>query len=106
MTDVAQLLSVNRIDPTSAWLRELFESTVTWSSMNGSSGYSLRETEPIYGSTAELDFPDWNGQLPHASRVSNDAWLDYCRSNLAKIRAHPGYAHGRSQDGITAEFRL
>jgi len=25
MTDVAQLLSVNRIDPNSAWLRELFE---------------------------------------------------------------------------------
>jgi len=53
-----------------------------------------------------LEFPDWSGHLPHRSRVSNDAWLAYCRSNLAKIRASPGYAEGRGQDGINTEFRL
>jgi len=53
-----------------------------------------------------LEFPDWSGQLPHRSRVSNDAWLAYCRSNLAKIRTSPGYAEGRRQNGVSAEFRL
>jgi len=53
-----------------------------------------------------LEFPDWSGHLPHRSRVSNDAWLAYCRSNLAKIRTSPGYAEGRKQDGIATEFRL
>ena len=106
MTDVAQLLSVNRIDPNSAWCGNCLKNTVTWNCMNESSDYSLRESRSIYGNTGELEFPDWSGHLPHRSRVSNDAWLAYCRSNLAKIRASPGYAEGRGQDGINTEFRL
>ncbi len=105
MTDVAQLLYVNRIDLESAWLRELFKKPVTWNSMSESSDYSLRESRSIYGN-GELELPDWSGHLPHRSRVSNDTWLAYCRSNLAKIRTRPGYAEGRKQDGISTEFRL
>jgi len=74
--------------------------------MNESSDYSLKESWSIYGNAGELEFPDWSGQLPHRSRVSNDTWLAYCRSNLAKIRSSPGYAVGRKQDGIATEFRL
>jgi len=72
----------------------------------GTADYSLRESRSIYGNTGELEFPDWSGLLPHRSRVSNDTWLAYCRSNLAKIRTRPGYAEGRKQDGISTEFRL
>jgi hypothetical protein len=74
--------------------------------MNESSDYSLKESRLIYGNAGELEFPDWSGHLPHRSRVSNDTWLAYCRSNLAKIRTSPGYAERRSQHGITTEFRL
>ena len=74
--------------------------------MNESSDYSLKESRLIYGNAGELEFPDWSGQLPHRSRVSNDTWLAYCLSNLAKIRTSPGYAEGRMQDGIATEFRL
>ena len=58
--------------------------------MNESSDYSLEESRLIYGNAGELEFPDWSGLLPQRSRVSNDTWLAYCRSNLAKIRASPG----------------
>ena len=53
-----------------------------------------------------LELPDWNGQLPHRSRLSNDEWLAYCRSNLPKLRAIPGYAQTRRQHGIPVEFQL
>lgn len=53
-----------------------------------------------------LGLPDWSGQVPHRSRVSNDEWLAYCRSNLPKLRARPGYGQTRRQDGIAAEFAL
>ena len=74
--------------------------------MNESSNYSLEESRLIYGNAGELEFPDWSGHLPHRSRVSNDAWLAHCRSNLANLRISPGYAEGRKQDGIAAEFRF
>ena len=70
--------------------------------MNESSN-SLREAPPVV-STTDLEFPDWSGQLPHRSRVSNDRWLNYCRSNLAKLRAYPGYAERRRRNGIPVEF--
>jgi hypothetical protein len=54
----------------------------------------------------DLEFPDWSGQLPHRSRVSNDRWLEYCRSNLHKLRAYPGYAERRRRNGIPVEFTL
>jgi hypothetical protein len=74
--------------------------------MNESSDYSLKESRSIYGNAGELEFPDWSGQLSRRSRVSNDAWLAYCRSNLMKIRTSPGYAEGRRQNGISTEFHL
>ena len=74
--------------------------------MNESSDYSLKESRSIYGNAGELELPDWSGQLPRRSRVSNDTWLTYCRSNLAKIRSSPGYADGRARDGIGTEFCL
>ena len=74
--------------------------------MSESSDYSLNEAPALHTGADKLEFPDWSGLLPHRSRVSNDAWLAYCRSNLAKIRASPGYAEGRGQDGINTEFRL
>ena len=74
--------------------------------MSESSNYSLKETALRYGDADPLAFPDWRGQLPHRSRVSNDQWLDYCRSNLPKLRQHPGHAQQRQQNGIAPEFVL
>ena len=58
--------------------------------MNESLDYSLKEFRSIHENAGELEFPDWSGQLPRRSRVSNDAWLAYCRSNLANLRISPG----------------
>jgi hypothetical protein len=55
---------------------------------------------------APLEFPDWSGKLPHRSRVPNDEWLAYLRSNLPKLRATPGYWERRRQNGIPVEFTL
>jgi len=44
--------------------------------------------------------------LPHESRMPKDQWLEYCRSNLPKIRAQPGYAELRRLHGISVEFTL
>ncbi len=74
--------------------------------MNESSDYSLKESRSIHGNAGELEFPDWSGPLPRRSRLSNDVWLAYCLSNLAKIRNGPGYSEGRKQDGISTESRL
>ena len=35
-----------------------------------------------------------------------DDWLAYCRSNLPKLRARPGYAESRLRNGISVEFNL
>ena len=74
--------------------------------MSESSNYSLKETAIRYGDGDPLEFPDWRGKLPRRSRVSNDEWLDYCRSNLPKLRQHPGHAQQRRQNGIAVEFVL
>lgn len=74
--------------------------------MSESSNYSLKETSIRYGDADQLEFPDWRGHLPHGSRVSNDEWLDYCRSNLLKLRQRPGHAQQRRQNGIAVEFVL
>ena len=71
--------------------------------MNKSESYSLKETP---GESGPLNLPDWSGQLPHRSRVPNDQWLSYCRSNLPKLRVHPGYRSRRLQHGVEAEFTL
>lgn len=70
--------------------------------MSESENSLLRETP----GDAALEFPDWSGQLPHRSHVSNDQWLAYCRANLPKLRARSGYAQARQQHGIPVEFRL
>lgn len=61
---------------------------------------------PMLPGAELLDLPDWSGPLPHHSRVPNDEWLAYCRSNLSKLCARPGYGQTRRQDGIAAEFEL
>jgi hypothetical protein len=72
--------------------------------MSESASYSLNDSSPAYG--ADLEFPDWSGHLPHRSHVPLDQWLAYCRSNLPKLRQHPGYREARLQDGIPVEFVL
>ena len=75
--------------------------------MNESSDSPLHEAPAPYGGAAEgLEFPDWSGMLPHRSRVSNDDWLAYCRSNLPLLRSKPGYVARRRQNGISVEFNL
>jgi hypothetical protein len=54
----------------------------------------------------DLVFPDWSGMLPNRPRMPKDEWLEYCRSNLPKIRAQPGYAELRRLHGISVEFTL
>ena len=70
--------------------------------MSESASSLLRET---FGDEP-LELPDWNGQVLHRSRVSNDEWRAYCRANLPKLRARPGYAQARQQHGIPVEFQL
>lgn len=72
--------------------------------MNESSSSSLNEATPESG--AGLELPDWSGHQPHRSRVPNDKWLAYCRSNLPKLRLRPGHAQIRRQNGIAVEFHL
>ncbi len=76
--------------------------------MNESPNSSFNEAPPNYGRALDLDleFPDWSGQLPSRHRGSKDAWIEYCRSNLPKLRAHPGHAAKRREHGINAEFHL
>ena len=70
--------------------------------MNESEHYFLKESP----GGESLDFPDWSGQQPHRSRVPSDEWLAYCRSNVIKLRARPGFKQGRRQHGIQVEFTL
>ena len=74
--------------------------------MSESSNYSLEETPPEFGGSPALELPDWSGHRPHRSRMPTEAWLAYCRSNLPKLRARPGYAEGRRRHGIDVEFHL
>jgi len=72
--------------------------------MSESSDYSLNETAPPFGD--KLDLPDWSGHMPHRARMPAEEWLAYCRSNLPKLRARPGYAESRHRHGIGVEFTL
>lgn len=75
--------------------------------MSESSASPLHEAPaPCGGATDDLEFPDWSGMLPHLSRVSNDDWLAYCRSNLPLLRSKPGYELRRRLNGIPVEFVL
>ncbi len=67
---------------------------------------SMYDHQPPHVKPGPLELPDWRGKLPHRSSVSNDQWLDYCRSNLPKLRQHPGHAQQRRQNGIALEFVL
>jgi hypothetical protein len=73
--------------------------------MNDSDNSSVRETPPEYGG-GPLDLPDWSGHQSHPSRMSKDAWLEYCRSNLPKLRQRPGHHEIRRQNGIASGFVL
>lgn len=61
---------------------------------------------PAPRAAEDLVFPDWSGMLPNTPRMPKDKWLEYCRSNLPKIRAQPGYAELRRLHGISVEFEL
>ena len=74
--------------------------------MSESSDYLLREGSPGYGFPGLIDLPEWSGHLPRRSRLPNDRWLAYCRSNLSKLRTRPGYVQSRLQNGIGVEFSL
>ncbi len=74
--------------------------------MKESSDSLLNETSTDYRSGERLDLPDWCGHLSHRSNVPIDEWLAYCRSNLPALRARPGYAERRLQNGIPVEFSL
>lgn len=54
----------------------------------------------------DFDLPDWSGQSPHHSSMSNDEWIAYCRSNLPRLRAQPGHRLKRLEHGVSVEFRL
>jgi len=105
MTDVAQLMLVNRIDPNPPGWWRCSRSMATWNFMSESLGSSLNEPSTPYRGNA-LEFPDWSGHLPPRRRASKDQWLAYCRSNLPKLRQLPGYRDARLQDGISVEFVL
>jgi len=72
--------------------------------MSESPSYLLKETPPPFGAADILEFPVWNGQLPHHSRMPTDEWLAYCRSNLPRLHVRPGAAQARCQHGINVEF--
>jgi hypothetical protein len=74
--------------------------------MSESSNYSLEESPTRDGSREVLVLPDWIGQVARPARGNKDFWLAYCRSNLAKVRAAPGYAERRREHGIGVEFVL
>ena len=103
VTDVAELLKFRRVDPKSPWLKTFSRNTATPNPMSESSN-SFRET--ANHGDSDLEFPDWSGQLPRRSRVSNEKWLQYCRSNLHKLRSYPGYTERRRRNGIPVEFVL
>jgi hypothetical protein len=72
-----------------------------------SSDSPLKEAPALQGgATDDLEFPDWSGMQPHRTRVSNDDWLAYCRSNLPRLRSKPGYEQRRRRNGIPVEFVL
>lgn len=73
--------------------------------MNESSNFFLNETPHEY-EAGKLDLPDWSGHSPPRRHVPTDEWLAYCRSNLPRLRAHPGHRQSRLQHGVSAEFRL
>jgi len=77
-------------------------------SMKKSSSLSQNETPPVYGSALDLDFelPDWSGHLASRRVGSKDAWIAYCRSNLAKLRKLPGHADKLCALCIAAEFHF
>ncbi len=106
LTDVAQLVLVNPIDPKAVWLRAFFEKQGNLELYERSPDFSPKETPPAYGMGTALELPDWSGHRSHHSRMPNDQWLAYCRSNLSKLRAHPGFAERRRQQGIVVEFAL
>jgi hypothetical protein len=106
MTDVAQLLSVNRVDPRADWVRACSRSTLTWSTMNESSNYSVEGIAPRDGSAGRIVFPDWSGHRPHRWRVSTERWLAYCRANLVRLRERSGFGRERRRQAIDVEFSL
>lgn len=75
-------------------------------SMKKSSSSSLNEVPPSYGVALDLDLPDWSGHMPSRHAGSKDAWIAYCRANLAKLRKFPGHSDKRRAHGIAVEFHL
>lgn len=72
--------------------------------MSESESYSLKETGPVYGE--KLEFPDWSGMERSYRKISTERWLAYCKSNLPRIKQHPGYEMRRREQGIPVEFVL
>jgi hypothetical protein len=66
-------------------------------------------TDPSRGQPSAgepLSLPDWSGQLAQRRRIPVDRWLAYCRSNLVRLRAHPGFGKLRERERVDAEFSL